>query len=79
MEVKIKIDKETHELIKKLAQDKNLTMNQLMIKLLEFGLLKGMMKDEWTWKTLWFIYESSYVIHRQTHYLLLFQEIIYLY
>ena len=46
MEVKIKIDKETHELIKKLAQDKNLTMNQLIIKLLEFGLLKGMMKDE---------------------------------
>ncbi len=46
MEVKIKINKETHELIKKLAQDKNITMNQLMIKLLEFGLLKEMKKDE---------------------------------
>ena len=46
MEIKIKIDKETHELIKKLAQDKNITMNQLMIKLLEFGLLKEMKKDE---------------------------------
>ncbi len=46
MEVKIKIDKETHELIKKLAQDKNLTMNQLMIKLLEFGLLKEMKNNE---------------------------------
>lgn len=46
MEVKIKIDKETHELINKLAQDKNITMNQLMIKLLEFGLLKEMKKDE---------------------------------
>lgn len=46
MEVKIKIDKETHELIKKLAQDKNISMNQLMIKLLEFGLLKEMKKDE---------------------------------
>lgn len=46
MEVKIKINKETHELIKKLAQDKNITMNQLMNKLLEFGLLKEMKKDE---------------------------------
>ena len=46
MEVKTKINKETHELIKKLAQDKNITMNQLMIKLLEFGLLKEMKKDE---------------------------------
>ena len=46
MEVKIKINKETHELIKKLAQDKNITMNQLMIILLEFGLLKEMKKDE---------------------------------
>ena len=44
MEVKIKIDKETNELIKKLVQDKNITMNQLMIKLLEFGLLKEMKK-----------------------------------
>lgn len=44
MEVKIKIDKETHKLIKKLAQDKNMTMNQFMIKLLEFGLLKEMKK-----------------------------------
>ena len=46
MEVKIKINKETHELIKKLVQDKNITMNQLMNKLLEFGLLKEMKKDE---------------------------------
>ena len=46
MEVKIKINKETHELIKKLAQYKNITMNQLMIKLLEFGLLKEMKKNE---------------------------------
>lgn len=41
---KIKIDDETYMLIKKLAQDKNMTMNQLIIKLLEFGLLKEMKK-----------------------------------
>lgn len=44
MEKKIKIDDETYMLIKKLAQDKNMTMNQLIIKLLEFGLLKEMKK-----------------------------------
>ena len=44
MEKKIKIDDETYKLIKKLAQDKNMTMNQLIIKLLEFGLLKEMKK-----------------------------------
>jgi hypothetical protein len=40
----IKIDDETYMLIKKLAQDKNITMNQLIIKLLEFRLLKEMKK-----------------------------------
>ena len=44
MEKKIKIDDETYMLIKKLAQDKNMTMDQLIIKLLEFGLLKEMKK-----------------------------------
>ena len=44
MEKKIKIADETYMLIKKLAQDKNMTMNQLIIKLLEFGLLKEMKK-----------------------------------
>ena len=44
MEKKIKIDDETYMLIKKLAQDKNMTMNQLIIKLLEYGLLKEMKK-----------------------------------
>lgn len=44
MKKKIKIDDETYMLIKKLAQDKNMTMNQLIIKLLEFGLLKEMKK-----------------------------------
>lgn len=46
MEKKIKIDDETYMLIKKLAQDKNMTMNQLIIKLLEFGLLKEMKNNE---------------------------------
>lgn len=41
---KIKIDDETYMLIKKLAQDKSMTMNQLIIKLLEFGFLKEMKK-----------------------------------
>ena len=44
MKKTIKIDDETYMLIKKLAQDKNMTMNQLIIKLLEFGLLKEMKK-----------------------------------
>lgn len=44
MEKKIKIDDENYMLIKKLAQDKNMTMDQLIIKLLEFGLLKEMKK-----------------------------------
>lgn len=46
MEKKIKIDDETYMLIKKLAKDKNMTMNQLIIKLLEFGLLKEMRNNE---------------------------------
>lgn len=46
MEKKIKIEDETYMLIKKLAQDKNMTMNQLIIKLLEFGLLKEMKNNE---------------------------------
>ena len=44
MKKTIKIDDETYKLIKKLSQDKNMTMNQLIIKLLEFGLLKEMKK-----------------------------------
>ncbi len=44
MKKTIKIDDETYMLIKKLAQDKNITMNQLIIKLLEFRLLKEMKK-----------------------------------
>ena len=44
MKKTIKIDDESYKLIKKLAQDKNMTMNQLIIKLLEFGLLKEMKK-----------------------------------
>ena len=44
MEKKIKIDDENYMLIKKLTKDKNMTMNQLIIKLLEFGLLKEMKK-----------------------------------
>lgn len=46
MEKKIKIYDETYMLIKKLAKDKNMTMNQLIIKLLEFGLLKEMKNNE---------------------------------
>ena len=46
MEKKIKIDDETYMLIKKLSKDKNMTMNQLIIKLLEFGLLKEMKNNE---------------------------------
>ena len=33
-------------MFKKLAKDKNMTMNQLIIKLLEFGLLKEMKNNE---------------------------------
>jgi len=44
MKKTIKMDDETYKLIKKLAQDKNMTMNQFIIKLLEFGLLKEMKK-----------------------------------
>ncbi len=46
MEKRIKIDDETYMLIKQLAKDKNMTMNQLIIKLLEFGLLKEMKNNE---------------------------------
>ena len=46
MEKKIKIDDETYMLIKKIAEDKNMTTNQLIIKLLEFGLLKEMKNNE---------------------------------
>ena len=46
MEKKIKIDDKTYMLIKKLAKDKNMTINQLIIKLLEFGLLKEMKNNE---------------------------------
>ena len=37
MKKTIKIDDETYKLIKKLAQDKNMTMNQFIIKLFEFN------------------------------------------
>ena len=45
MKKTIKIDDEIYKLIKKLAQDKNITINQLMIKLLELN-LKEMMIHE---------------------------------
>lgn len=46
MEKKIKIDDKTYTLIKKLAKDKNMTINQLIIRLLEFGLFKEMKNNE---------------------------------
>ena len=45
MKKTIKIDDEIYKLIKKLARDKNMTINQLMIKLLELN-LKEMMIHE---------------------------------
>ena len=42
----IKIDDDTYKIIKKISKDKNIIMNQLIIKLLEFELLKEMKDNE---------------------------------